>query len=92
MLNRRVAFIGGGHITEIIIKALSANTVIAADHMMVSDPNTDRLDHLRNTYGVATLSSNQAAVSDADYVFVNVLPQVVGAVIEELVPNTVSIE
>ena len=52
--------------------------------MVVSDPNTDRLDHLRNTYGVATLPSNQEAVSTANYVFVNVLPQVVGAVIEEL--------
>lgn len=84
MLNRRVAFIGGGHITEIIIKALAANTVIAADHLMVSDPNTDRLEHLRTTYGVATISSNPAAVSGANYVFVNVLPQVAGAVIEEL--------
>ena len=84
MLNQRVAFIGGGHITEIILKALATNTVIAADQIVVSDPNTDRLDHLRNTYGVATLSSNQAAVSAANYVFVNVLPQVVGAVIEEL--------
>jgi pyrroline-5-carboxylate reductase len=84
VFNRRVAFIGGGHITEIIIKALARNTVIAAEHMVVSDPNADRLDHLRKTYGVGTLASNQEAASGASYVFVNVLPQVVGAVIEEL--------
>lgn len=84
VLNGKVAFIGGGHITEIIIKALTLNTVIAADRMVVSDPNAGRLDYLRSTYGVATLPSNPEAVSAADYVFVNVLPQVVGAVIEEL--------
>jgi pyrroline-5-carboxylate reductase len=84
VLNRRVAFIGGGHITEIIIKALARNTVMAADQMVVSDPNTERLDHLRSTYGVTTCPGNQEAVSAANYVFVNVLPQVVGAVIEEL--------
>ena len=84
MLDRRVALIGGGHITEIIIRALTANTVIAADHMVVSDPNADRLDHLHKAYGVATLSSNHDAVSGADYVFVNVLPQVVGMVTEDL--------
>ena len=83
-MNRRVAFIGGGHITEIIIKALTTTPIVAADHLVVSDPNTDRLDHLRRTYGVAALSSNPEAVSGANYVFVNVLPQVVGAVIEEL--------
>ena len=84
MFNQKVAFIGGGHITEIIIKALAANSVVSAQDMVVSDPNADRLNHLRNTYGVATRSSNLAAVSAANYVFVNVLPQVVGAVIEEL--------
>jgi len=84
VIKRKVAFIGGGHVTEIIIKAVSANSVLTADNMIVSDPDKKRLDHLRKSYGVATQSRNQAAVSAADYVFVNVLPQVVDTVLGEL--------
>lgn len=84
MIKRKVAFIGGGHVTEIIIKAVSANSVLTADNMIVSDPDKKRLDHLRKRYGVATQSRNQSAVSAADYVFVNVLPQVVDTVLGEL--------
>lgn len=83
MLNRKVAFIGGGHITEIIIKAVTAKTVLAADSMIVSDPDQRRLDHLQETFGVVTALSNPKAVAAADYVFVNVLPQVVDTVIDE---------
>lgn len=84
MLNRKVAFIGGGHITEIIIKALTAKSVLSADKMIVSDPDKRRLDHLQKTFGVVTASSNPKAVAAADYVFVNVLPQVVDTVVAEL--------
>ena len=83
VINRKVAFIGGGHITEIIIKAVSAKSALAADHMIVSDPDKNRRDHLQKTYGVVTTSSNPSAVSAADYVFVNVLPQVVDTVLDE---------
>ena len=84
MINKKVAFIGGGHITEIIIQAVSAKTVLAADSMIVSDPDKCRRDHLQKTFGVVTTPSNPLAVSTADYVFVNVLPQVVDTVIDEL--------
>jgi pyrroline-5-carboxylate reductase len=84
VINRKVAFIGGGHITEIIIKAVTAKSVLAADRMIVSDPDKSRRDHLQKTFGVVTTPSNLSAISTADYVFVNVLPQVVDTVIDEL--------
>jgi pyrroline-5-carboxylate reductase len=84
VLNRKVAFIGGGHITEIVIKAVTTEAVLAAGSMIVSDPDQGRLDYLQKTFGVATARSNPEAVATADYVFVNVLPQVVDAVVEEL--------
>ena len=84
VFNRKVAFIGGGHITEIILKAVSAKSVLTPDNMIVSDPDTKRLDYLRNNYGVAAESRNPSAILDADYVFLNVLPQVVDTVLNEL--------
>ncbi len=89
MIHRKIAFIGGGHITEIIIKAVSAKAVLAADSMLVSDPDEKRRAHLEKTYGVATTSNNASAVCAAEYVFINVLPHVVDAVIDELRRATV---
>jgi pyrroline-5-carboxylate reductase len=82
--NRRVAFIGGGHITEIIVGALMRKGTLSAENLIVSDPRAERLEHLHRKYGVATANRNPAAADFGDYVFVNVRPNVVNSVIEEL--------
>lgn len=82
--NHRVAFIGGGHITEIIVGALIRKHTISAENLIVSDPKAERLEHLHRKYGVVTANSNPDAADRGDYVFVNVRPNVVNSVIEEL--------
>lgn len=82
--NRSIAFIGGGHITEIIIANLSKRDQIVAKHLIVSDPVKEKGQHLKKAYGVSVAKDNLDAVSTGDIVFINVLPNVVGDVIEEL--------
>ena len=81
--DRRIAFIGGGHITEIMVSNLSKTSNIVPGRLIVSDPLNEKLEHLRGEYGISTAEDNQDAVYAADFVFINVLPNIVGEVVEE---------
>ena len=81
--NRRIAFIGAGHITEIIVSNLAKAENIVAQHLIASDPVEEKLAKLETKYGISTAEDNREAVYTADFVFISVLPNVVGDVVEE---------
>jgi pyrroline-5-carboxylate reductase len=83
--NKQVAFIGGGHITEIIVGNLIRTQTVSPDRIIVSDPDKDRLQTLCSKHSIETAVDNIDAVNRGDFIFINVLPQVVPEVIEELV-------
>jgi pyrroline-5-carboxylate reductase len=82
--NKQIAFIGGGHITEIIVGNLIKTQTVSPDQIIVSDPDKDRLQNVCNRHSLKTARDNIDATDRADYIFINVLPQVVAAVIGEL--------
>jgi pyrroline-5-carboxylate reductase len=81
---RTIAFIGGGHITRIILENLTQSGKTAAGQLVVSDPDLRKLESLQKKFAVQTAESNLQAISAADFIFFNVLPQVVGPVLNEL--------
>jgi pyrroline-5-carboxylate reductase len=81
---RTIAFIGGGHITSIILENLTRSRKTAGSQLVVSDPDTRKLESLQKKFAVQTADSNQQALDAADFIFFNVLPQVVGPVLNEL--------
>ena len=81
---RAIAFIGGGHITEIILSNLTKKDRAVAGQMVVSEPVREKGQHLKKSYGVSVARDNTEAVSTGDIIFINVLPHVVGEVIQEL--------
>ena len=82
--NRKIAFIGGGHISEIILTNLKRSNARLLERIMASDPVAERLEALSKQFQIQTTSDNIEAVRWADVVFINVLPQVVDDVIAEL--------
>ena len=82
--DRAIAFIGGGHITEILLSNLTKKDQIVAKHLIVSEPVKEKGQHLKKAYGVSVAKDNLEAVSTGDIIFINVLPNVVGEVVEEL--------
>lgn len=82
--NITIAFVGGGRITEIIIENLIKSQTVLAEQMIVSDPNLQRCGFLAKTYSVKTTQDNLKAAGDGDVIFVNVRPQVVDEIVEEL--------
>ena len=84
-LNQRtIAFIGGGHITGIILENLSQSGKTVGSQLLVSDPDRRKLEALKKKFAVQIAESNQQAIDVADFIFFNVLPQVVEPVLNEL--------
>ncbi len=81
---RRLAFIGGGHITTIIIDNLVRAEKVYTHRLIVSDPDQKKLQQLYDTYEITMADDNLDAVNKGDFIFINVLPQVVGDVLNEL--------
>lgn len=87
----RIAFIGGGHITEIIVENLTKTQTVLPEQLIVSDPAKEKLEALHSKYSVSMAKDNPDAASRGDFVFINVLPHVVEEVIEELRQVTFSV-
>ena len=80
---RSIAFIGAGHITEIIVSNLTKTESVVPRRLIVSDPVKEKLANLQNQYGISIAEDNLEAVYIADFVFINVLPNIVGEVVQE---------
>ena len=87
---RTIAFIGGGHITSIIVENLTRSKKTIGSQLIVSDPDARKLESLQKEFAIRTADSNREAVDAADFIFCNVLPQVVGKVINELKQQKIS--
>lgn len=81
---KKIAFIGGGHITEIIVSNLTRQGPIPADHLIVSDPDKERLAELVNNYGAQSAKDNADAINQGNFIFVNVLPGTVPLILEDM--------
>lgn len=81
--DRRIAFIGAGHITEIIVSNLTTSDNIVPHRLIASDPVPEKLIKLQNNYGISVAKDNLEAVSTADFVFIGVLPNIVEEAVEE---------
>jgi len=81
--NRTIALVGAGHITEIIVTNLVKADYIAPRRLIASDPNQERVQKLHSKYGISMAEDNLDAVNRADFVFINVLPNIVAEVVKE---------
>ena len=81
---RRLAFIGAGHITNIILDNLVKAEKLDTHRVIASDPEKNKLQRLYDKYEIIMAQDNIEAVDKGDFIFINVPPQVVGDVIDEL--------
>ena len=81
---KTIAFIGAGHITSILLNNLVKVGNLQTHRLIASDPNRDKLQQLHDNYGIVMAKDNPEAVEKGDFIFINVRPQVVGEVIDEL--------
>jgi pyrroline-5-carboxylate reductase len=83
MTTKTIAFIGGGNMAAALIGGLVADGYDAT-HIMVSDPDKEKLAELAARYQIRPVAANADAVKEADVVVLAVKPQVLGQVAREL--------
>ncbi|TCK04538.1 pyrroline-5-carboxylate reductase [Phorcysia thermohydrogeniphila] len=83
-MNLRVGFIGGGNMAEAFISAFVDGELLLPSQISVSDVLKERLDYLKEKYGVKTYLCNLQVVTESDVIFLAVKPQVMTTVLKEV--------
>jgi pyrroline-5-carboxylate reductase len=85
VMKTTIACIGSGNMGRALMKG--AASLIAPENIGFSDADTAKAEALAGELGGAKVfPSNYDAVKEADFVFLAVKPQVLGAVLEEIAP------
>ncbi len=75
MLNKTIAFIGPGAMAEAMIAGLIRQGLAEPGHLLVTGPRMQRVEELREKFGVRPFTDNAEAASQADVVVLSVKPQ-----------------
>lgn len=85
MAGKHFLFIGAGNMCQSMIKGLlSAGTVRPGEIAVCNRSNTERLQFLRNYYGIVPVNDKQAAVTKADVVILAIKPQDIFSVLADI--------
>lgn len=82
--NKKLAVLGAGKLGEILIKGLLEAGVIDVANVRVTAGHQERLDAMRERFGVAGTLSNKVAAATADVIILAVKPQTVPIVVAEI--------
>ena len=80
----KIAFIGGGNMGEAILAAVLENGLASPSDLCVSDISNERLEYLKNRYGVAVNNANREAISGQDIIVLAVKPQNINEIFNDL--------
>jgi len=82
--DKRLAVLGAGKLGEALIKGLLQANVIEAQRVRVTAGHQQRLDYIRDRFGIEGTLSNKAAAEGASVIILAVKPQAVEAVLGEI--------
>ena len=86
MTDTTIAFIGAGNMASSIIGGMVQNGWPAAN-IIATDHNQDKLDNLQQQFGIQISMDNHQAVKTADVIMLSVKPQVMKALLTDLIPS-----
>jgi len=81
---KKIGFIGAGNMAQAIIKGIINANVYLPKDILISDIATNRLDKLKELYGVTPAESNIAITQSVDVLILSVKPQGMSAVLKEI--------
>jgi len=84
MLNKTITFIGPGAMAEAMITGLIRQGLAEPEHLLVSGPRSQRVEQLKEKFGVRPFTDNADAALKADVVVLSVKPQRLTAVMKGL--------
>jgi pyrroline-5-carboxylate reductase len=87
---KKVGFVGGGNMGEALIRGLVESNLVPGDRILLADVRADRVRQLAEQYGLSPVEGNAALVRAADVVILAVKPQIMTAVLREVLPALTS--
>jgi pyrroline-5-carboxylate reductase len=85
-INKNIAFIGSGNMAQSIIAGMIKAAIVNPENIICNDIIQNKLDLLKNKYGVTVSPDKKEAVSKAGIIFLAVKPQNIRQSIEEIKP------
>jgi pyrroline-5-carboxylate reductase len=85
VIDKRIAFLGGGNMAEALIRGLLRGTS-RPDLIVATGKRKERLEALSTSYGIRTLTDNVAAARDAEVVVLSVKPQALDKLLMQIAP------
>jgi pyrroline-5-carboxylate reductase len=85
-VQNKIAFLGGGNMAEALIKGLLKAGLVRPEQLLVNDVSSERLEHLKQTYGIIVEKSPREAATAAGIILLCVKPQVIDLVLSKIVP------
>lgn len=80
----KIGFLGGGAMAGAIISGLISSGAVTAASLYVSDVSKERLEHLKASLNINTLSDNRELVAVSDVVLLAIKPAMVLPVVREV--------
>lgn len=87
MMNKVIAFIGGGNMAGAMIGGIVGSKLFEPEHIIVTRRNKEKLKEIQEKYQVRISTNNVEAASQADIVCLAVKPNMYASVIEEIKDN-----
>jgi len=81
LFSKKIAFIGSGNMGEALLGGLLKAELTHAKNIMAADVREDRLDEIKQKWGVNTTIDNLQAVAFADVIVLCVKPQALSSVL-----------
>ena len=79
-----IGFIGSGNMAEALMRGIISAKLYAPRDVLISDIRTDRLDYLKEEYGVTPTAGNVELTSQVDVLVLSVKPQNMDEVLCEI--------
>ena len=84
---QRLAIIGAGNMGEALLRGLLGASLTKPETIVATGRRAERLEYLRESYGIATTTDNAAAVADAEVILLAVKPQIMDRVLGQIAPD-----
>ncbi len=83
-MTEKIGFIGAGNMAEAIIRGIINAKVFDKNDIFISDIDVDRLEQLKNNYGVNAAASSCKLAETVDLIVLSVKPQNMSGVLDKI--------
>jgi pyrroline-5-carboxylate reductase len=84
--NKTIGFVGAGNMAETLLSGLISTNLSKPSNIICSDVRKDRLEELKETYGINITTDNSEAIRSSQIVIYAIKPQIMAEVIKETAP------